>query len=175
MPIIRKEYYEDYEAVREVHRKAFGRDIEPNLVISLRNTDRMLLSLIAENSRSIAGHILFTTATVDGSNIRLATLGPLAVRPDQQHHGIGTLLAREGINICRELGIPAVVVLGEPRFYYRCGFKSASNFGLFPSWQGIPDEAFMALELVPDALKSCQGIVRFAPQFDLAMPADQGL
>jgi predicted N-acetyltransferase YhbS len=29
----------------------------------------------------------------------------------------------------------------------------------------VPDEAFMALELVPGAFRGCAGTVRFAPEF----------
>jgi putative acetyltransferase len=58
-----------------------------------------------------------------------------------------------------------IVVLGNPGYYERFGFQTASKFGVqapFP----VPDEAFMVLELKPDALINVSGIVRYPTYFD---------
>jgi putative acetyltransferase len=58
-----------------------------------------------------------------------------------------------------------VVVLGHPSYYPRFGFAPASRLRL--RWEHpAPDEAFMALELVPGALAGVGGIVRFHPEFE---------
>ncbi len=175
MPIIRKEYYRDWEAIRHLYEQAFHQSTEADIVDALRAADKMTLSLVAESDRAVVGHILFSPATVDGRDTAIAALGPIAVIPRMQQHEIGTLLIRSGMNICRELGIKALVVLGPPDYYLRFGFQQASSVGLTSSWKNVPDQAFMAIELEPGALAGCTGTVRYAPEFNLAIPADQGL
>ncbi len=168
MPIIRKEYYEDWDAIRTVHERAFGQSTEADIIEALRNANGITLSLVAEDSRAVVGHILFSPVTVKGSNVPMAALGPMAVLPRIQRHGIGTLLVRSGMIICREVGMKAIIVLGHPNFYSRFGFAPASGFGLAPSWSNVPDDAFMALELVPGALAQTSGTVQYATAFDMA-------
>ena len=55
-------------------------------------------------------------------------------------------------------------MLGHPAFYPRFGFRPASAFGLrceFP----VPDEVFMALEVIPGSLHDRAGLVRYLPVF----------
>lgn len=168
MPIVRKEYYADREAIRLVNELAFGQADEADLVDSLRAGGKVTLSLVVEVNRSIAGYILFSPVSIEGFHHPLAALGPMAVVPQMQRHGIGTLLARSGINICRELGVRAIFVLDHADYYSRLGFRPASDFGLHSSWEKVPDEAFLALELERDVLKAISGTVRYAEEFDQA-------
>jgi putative acetyltransferase len=58
-----------------------------------------------------------------------------------------------------------IVVVGHPEYYPRFGFSSARAKGLevpFP----VPDEAFMALELVSGALDGIAGLVIYPAAFD---------
>jgi GNAT superfamily N-acetyltransferase len=92
-------------------------------------------------------------------------LGPMAVVPEHQRRGIGGRLMRAGLERCRALGVPWIIVLGHPSYYPRFGFMPASRFGvrcLYPA----PDEAFMALELMPDALRGATGTVHYEPDFE---------
>ncbi len=85
--------------------------------------------------------------------------------PARQREGIGSQLVRVGLSKCRELGHSIVVVLGEPHYYRRFGFQTASQFGMqapFP----VPDDAFMVLELKPGDLKDVSGIVQYPAYFD---------
>jgi putative acetyltransferase len=62
------------------------------------------------------------------------------------------------------LGHEVVIVLGEPAYYHRFGFAPASLFGIacpFP----VPPEAFMLLELAPDAAGERGGAVLYRPEF----------
>ena len=47
----------------------------------------------------------------------------MSVLPEHQSKGIGTALIREGIGRLRELGANGCVVLGEPDYYERFGFR----------------------------------------------------
>jgi predicted N-acetyltransferase YhbS len=55
-------------------------------------------------------------------------------------------------------------VLGDPRFYVRFGFSQERAKALTTPF---PPEAFMALELVGDALEGVGGTVRYAQAFGL--------
>ncbi len=55
------------------------------------------------------------------------------------------------------------MVLGEPAYYSRFGFRPAPEFGLSDQYGG--GSAFQVIELVPGALPVGAGLVRYAPQF----------
>ncbi len=52
-------------------------------------------------------------------------LGPLAVDPAQQHHGVGHRLVRETLSACGAAGHRVVLLMGEPSFFSVLGFKQA--------------------------------------------------
>ena len=166
MPIVRNEYYDDLEQIRFVNEQAFGQTAEADLVDRLRDSEQVVLSLVAEADRKVVGHILFSPVSIKGADIRLAALGPMAVLPVHQRHGIGTLLVREGLEMVQSLGYQAVVVVGHPRFYHRFGFKPAGECGLTLSRRDVPPEAFMALELQPGGLENAHGTICYADEFD---------
>jgi putative acetyltransferase len=88
------------------------------------------------------------------------------VLPGEQGRGIGSLLIRQGLAACGQMGAKAIVVLGAPGYYRRFRFQSAREQGLRCEYDGS-DEAFMVLELVEGALKNCSGIVRYRPEFSI--------
>ena len=57
-----------------------------------------------------------------------------------------------------------VVVLGHADYYPRFGFVTARRMGLSCEYD-VPDEVFMALELIPGALGNRSGLVRYHPVF----------
>ena len=165
---IRTEKPEDLEAVRNVNIAAFGRENEANLVDRLRGIGSTF-SFVAVQSDRIVGHIFFSLVTVEGKcskNLSILGLAPVAVLPNYQRQGIGTLLIREGLKECRRSGFPAVVVLGHPHFYSRFGFIPASRNSLRCEYD-VPDEAFMVLELESGALQDCSGTVKYRSEFSL--------
>jgi putative acetyltransferase len=163
---IRPERPEDVAAVSMVERAAFDRTEEADLVDRLRASVRPHVSLVAEVAAEIVGHIFFSPVTIAAASSQLKPMGlaPMAVMPARQRAGIGGALIRAGLGACRELGAGAVVVLGHAEYYPRFGFVPAVRFGLRCEYP-VPDEAFMALELVPGALRGVTGLVRYAPEF----------
>jgi putative acetyltransferase len=160
--LVRIESDADAAAVREVQIRAFGREAEADLVDAVRAGAASVLSLVAVWQGEVVGHVLFTPVQLGPG--RAVALGPLAVLPDRQAQGVGTALVREGLRRLAVLGHGAVVVLGEPRYYRRFGFRPASAFGV--SWdRPVPDEVFMALELRAQALRG-GGTVRYLAVFD---------
>ena len=89
----------------------------------------------------------------------------MAVAPEFQNRGIGSLLVRRGLEMCLDSGFPVVVVLGHPHFYPRFGFTMASTSGIHPQWD-VPDEVFMVAELEQGALRGVTGTVKYRPEFD---------
>jgi putative acetyltransferase len=163
---IRVETAQDTAAVWAVERAAFDRPDEADLVGRLRASARPHVSLVAAMDQRIVGHIFFSPVTIAGAPPDLLSMGlaPLAVEPERQRTGIGSALVRAGLDACRALGARAVVVLGHAQYYPRFGFAPAVRFGLRSEYE-VPDEAFMALELVPGALSGVRGLVRYAPAF----------
>jgi len=76
------------------------------------------------------------------------------VLPEFQRQGIGSALVRSGLKACREQGHSIVVVLGHPEYYSRLGFSAKLAEPLLSPFGGR--EAWMAMELVPGALKECR-------------------
>lgn len=165
---IRTEVSADVEAVRAVNVAAFGRTNEATLVDQLRGVESVI-SLVAVRSHQIVGHICFSPVTIAGDCPPTGLcfgLAPVAVSPDLQRQGIGTQLIQQGIEVCRQQGGIAIVVLGHPDYYPRFGFVPASQMGLRCEYD-VPDESFMGLELQPGALQHCQGIVHYRPEFQV--------
>jgi putative acetyltransferase len=168
----RAEQAEDIEAIRQVNIAAFGRESEADLVDRLRGIPSTL-SFVAVESLQVVGLIFFSPVEIEGSSAvdqtfdktadqgihqKFLGLAPIAVLPDFQHQGIGTMLIRHGLTECDRLGYQAIVVLGDPHFYSRFGFISAKQKRLECEFK-VPDEAFMILELRNNALDQFAGIV----------------
>ena len=79
---IRDERPGDEEAIRRVHRDAFGGDLEARLVDLLRERGKAVTSLVADDNGQVVGHIVFSEVTIDAaSECRALGLGPLSVLP----------------------------------------------------------------------------------------------
>jgi putative acetyltransferase len=55
-------------------------------------------------------------------------------------------------------------VLGHSDYYPRFGFSVSTGFGIKSEYD-VPEEVFMALELIPGALGAVSGIVRYHGAF----------
>ncbi|MGP0068489.1 MAG: GNAT family N-acetyltransferase [Isosphaeraceae bacterium] len=163
-PIVRPETIGDHAGVRELNRLAFGGDDEARLVDALREAGYARISMVAEEYGRLVGHILFSALTIATSRgeIQALSLAPMAVVPSRQRKGIGSALVGEGLRACREAGHRIVVVLGHPEFYPRFGFSAKLAEPLESPYSG---PAFMAVELVPNALQGIEGEVRYPPPF----------
>jgi putative acetyltransferase len=166
MITIRQETKEDRAAVHHVNEVAFGRVGEAALVDALREVAHPHISLVATLDDQVVGHIFFSPVSIESDDSVLTALGlaPMAVLPEYQSQGIGSALVREGLKECQRIGHNIVVVLGHPEYYPRFGFIPAIQKGLRCEYQ-VPDEAFMVLELIPDALKGRRGLVKYHPAF----------
>ena len=161
---IRPEAPSDHAAVDEINVAAFGGEAEARLVALLREQARPLVSLVAVEDGTLVGHIMFSPVSLHAFTGLMMGLAPMALTPARQRRGIGSALVRAGLERCSETGAAAVVVLGHPDFYPRFGFLPAMRFGLMCQYD-VPAEAFMAMELVPGALRGATGTVSYHPAF----------
>lgn len=161
---VRPEAPADYADVEQLTRNAFKHDTEAQLISRLRQQPGTI-SLVAEQHGKLVGHILFSVARLTNqSHINLMALAAMAVTNVLQHQGIGSALVRAGLELCRQQGAAAVVVLGHPHYYPRFGFSPASRFNISCPWP-VPDNAFMLLPLNPAALQGHSGQVLYDPAF----------
>jgi putative acetyltransferase len=167
MIIILSERREHEQGVRTVEEQAFGRPSEADLVDRLRARGAVTLSLVAVDDGDVVGHVLFSPVTIgEGSDALLAQgLGPVAVIPNRQNEGIGSQLIRAGLDFCCQAGMPAVVVLGDPRYYSRFGFGPAKRYGIRFMDENVPEEDFMVVELRRGVLDDHSGIAKYEFEF----------
>jgi putative acetyltransferase len=166
---IRPEQPGDQPQIRIINQQAFGGDTEAELVDTLRQSGVSLISLVAEEDHQLIGHILFSPVTLSGQARipAIAGLGPMAVLPEWQRRGIGSLLVTTGLAYCASADYVAVVVLGHPAYYPRFGFVPASGFKIKSEFN-VPDEVFMVKELQNGALQDLMGTIQYHPAFKQA-------
>lgn len=174
---IRTETEADYKNVEDVVRQAFAGvehsdQSEGELVARLRKSNAFVsaLSLVADINDVIVGHILFTKIEIvgnDGKTHSSLALAPVSVLPSLQRQGLGSALIEEGHARAKALGFTSVILLGHPSYYPRFGYKKASDWAITPPFD-VPDDCFMAIELVDGALDGTQGRVRYPPEFKIA-------
>ena len=127
----------DLREIERLYPEAFpDEDLVP-LVRDLLSETSTVLSLIATHGSSLLGHALFTLGHIDRHTDVLALLGPLTVSPAHQRRGIGSALVRDGLRRLGCDGVSTVLVLGDPAYYSRLGFKAEK--GITPPYE-IPTE-----------------------------------
>ena len=150
--IIRSETPRDLDAVRAVHIAAFAhhpfsQQTEHLIVEALRAADALEVSLVAEVDGEVVGHIAFSAASIGGASSGWFLLGPVAVLPDRQGKGIGRALVETGLEALRSRGACGCVLVGDPAFYCRFGFRQEPGV----AWEGVPDENVLCLSISGDA------------------------
>jgi putative acetyltransferase len=163
MTSVRAERPEDAAAIRQVHLACFPTDVETRLVDLLREAGHLAVSLVAEEDGQVVGHVAFSPVSA-ASGEAGAGLAPIAVLPAYRRRGVAHALVEQGLASCAALGFGWAVVLGEPEYYSRFGFRSATSSGLADEYGG--GDAFQAIELKAGLLPGGAGLVRYAPEFE---------
>ena len=118
---------------------AFGPDRFKKSSYSLReNVDPIAsLSKVARSGGAIVGTVRFWPILVQdllrGTTSDALLLGPLAVAPDMQCHGLGGELMRRSVAAATAAGHKRILLVGDHDYYCRFGFK-----GVLPSYITMP-------------------------------------
>jgi len=167
--LIRPENPDDYDVVYNTNKRAFKQDDEARLVEKIRKSSSYIpkLSLVAEKKGEIIGHILFSVIKIKagGDAVPILSLAPMAVLPEYQRQGVGSLLVRKGLEEAKRFGYKIVVVVGHPDYYPRFGFAPAKGKGIKLPFNA-PDEAFLGYELIPKALEEVTGVLEYPAEFE---------
>ena len=141
---IRDEMPSDEAAIEAVIAAAFrdmpySQQTETFIMAALRRAGALAVSLVAEEDGHIFGQAAFSPVEIDGKPSDWYGAGPIAVTPERQRQGIGSALMEEGLGRLHDLA-PAAVLVGDPAWYQRFGFRTEPRLTL----EGVPPEVFMA-------------------------------
>lgn len=148
MTDIRKEGSTDIPAIEAVTIAAFrstehSSGTEQHILAALRGSGQLVVSLVAEDRGQVVGHVAASPVTISDGTANWYGLGPVSVVPERQDQGLGTLLVTSALTELRALGAAGCVVLGEPTYYSRFGFKRERGLVL----PGVPPQYFQAIVL----------------------------
>jgi putative acetyltransferase len=143
---ITNEIAADVAAIRAVTISAFlhaqhTSHTEQFIVDALRVAGQLTVSLVAKVDGTVVGHIAISPVSLSDCAVGWYGLGPLSVAPEYQRRGIGSRLVGEALRVLRERGASGCVLLGEPRYYNRFGFRADPDLKL----PGVPPEYFQAI------------------------------
>lgn len=117
------------------------------------------MSLVAVDESRLLGHVAVSPVSISDGSAGWFGLGPISVAPAWQGQGIGSALMDAAINALRRQHARGCVLLGEPAYYHRFGFRAEPALVL----PGVPAGYFQALCLQPPLP---QGEVRYSPAFE---------
>lgn len=162
---IRPEKLSDVAAIRAVTAAAFATashasGTEPAIVDALRKAGALHFSLVAEDETGVIGHVAFSPVLIDGQACGWFGLGPVSVHPSGQGQGTGSALIRHGLDCLRQEGAAGCVLLGDPAYYGRFGFRADPALTL----AGVPPVYFQSLRLAAETMP--HGAVTFHEGFD---------
>ena len=183
---IRPEEHKDYKSIVSLILRSFqegtdysdGTDIIA-LVEEIRDSKYYIpeLSFVAELNDIIVGHFLFSkfplSPTKEGGyvneeNSEIVMLAPVSVHADYFRQGIGTAMLNLGIEKVKELGYKGITVEGNYNFYNRVGFRTSSEYNIFPT-SGYPMEeprCMMCQETYEGSLDGMHGYIVYDMYFN---------
>lgn len=143
---VRVECHEDISAIEKITIEAFdghphSEQTEYKIVAALREDDALSISLVAEVNSEIVGHIAFSKIEINNEFIGWYGLAPVSVKPEFQNQGVGSQLILSGLTKLKNMNANGCVLLGEPNYYGRFGFKAFNGL----VYEGVPPEYFQAL------------------------------
>ena len=160
---VRPERPGDETAIHDLTKRAFapmpyaGGD-EQLLPARFRAAGVLALSLVAELEGKIVGQVTLTPADAADGSPGWFALGPIAVEPDVQTHGIGSRLIEAAKAWMRAQGAAGCVLVGNPAYYGRFGWKT------FPALAPVGEPAAY-YQILPLAVAEPQCVVSFHPLF----------
>lgn len=123
------------------------------------------------------GHFLFSHLPLsptekgghgDGIDSGIVMLAPVSVHADHFRQGVGSTMLKMGIEKVKEAGCKGITVEGNYKFYNKVGFRTSSEFGIFPtSGHPMTEPRFMMCrETSPGSLDGIHGYVVYDMYFN---------
>ena len=167
--VIRLETEKDYTKTEFLVREAFWNVYKPgcdeHFVLKCLRSDPAFipqLDFVMEHRGEIIGQIIFVKADIvkdDGSVLPVATFGPVCIKPQYQRKGYGKILVDYALEKASQMGIGAVLIAGNIKFYSHCGITYAREYGI--RYHGLPEGAsdnfFLCKELKKGYLSGITG------------------
>jgi predicted N-acetyltransferase YhbS len=158
---IRLEQEKDYFEVENLTREAFWNVYRPgcfeHLVLhNLRYNACFVpeLDYVMEEDGKIIANIVYAKASLtmdSGNKTDILLFGPVGVLPEYQGEGYGAKIIAFTLEKAMQMGYPAVVITGNPAYYSRFGFESASKYGIYYEGMDRSEEATFFMVKVLDA------------------------
>lgn len=162
---IRQEVASDVQNIRFLISEAFLNALHTShtehlIVDALRDSGNLTISLVAEVNGQIIGHVAISPVSISDGSQNWYGLGPIAVIPEYQGMGIGSQLVEQGLASLRDRGASGCMLVGNPEYYSRFGFKAEPSLVL----PNIPPEYFQAISF---GAQIPSGIVSFHESFSV--------
>lgn len=155
---IRLEREADFEKVEELTQESFWNLYVPGcdehyLCHVLRSHKDFIkeLDYVVELDGKIVASIMYTYSHLiseDKEKVQTVSFGPLCVHPDYQRKGIGGALIEKTTFLVKEMGIPAIIIYGDPHNYCKHGFKNGIDYQV-GNMDGEYPLGLLVLELTP--------------------------
>ena len=183
---IRPEEHKDYKSIVSLILRSFqegtdysdGTDIIA-LVEEIRDSKYYIpeLSFAAELDEKVVGHFMFShfplSPTSEGGHDNSPTseivmLAPVSVHADYFHQGIGSTMILMGIEKVKEMGYKGITVEGNFNFYNKVGFRTSSEYNIFPTrgWPMNEPRFMMCQETYAGSLDGIQGYIVYDMYFN---------
>lgn len=136
----------DATRIHDVTTKAFlnaphTAHTEQFIVNALRHAGALTISKVAKADGEIIGHVAISPVALSTGATGWFGLGPISVLPEFQGRGVGSKLMKSALGALEAMGASGCVVLGDPGYYGRFGFKVVDGL-VYP---GVPAEYFQGL------------------------------
>jgi len=148
---IRLEENKDYFEVENLTREAFWNLYRPgcfeHFVLHKMREDKCFvkeLDYVIELDGKIIANIVYAKGKIklkDDSIKDILIFGPVSVLPEYQKKGYGKMLIEYTMNLAKELGYSEIVITGNPEYYKRFGFESASKYNIHYDGMDLNEEA----------------------------------
>lgn len=158
---IRLERKKDYFEVENLTREAFWNVYRPgcfeHLVIhKLRDDEAFVkeLDYVIEEDSKLVANIVYAKGNIkleDGSIKDALIFGPVSVLPEYQKKGYAKKLINYTLELASKMGYPFVLITGNPDYYKKYGFESASKYEIYYEGMNKEDESpFFMIKVLND-------------------------
>lgn len=173
--LVRKAHENDYPEIFALLEEAFKDDEhseqnEAAIVANLKGAPDFIpeFSLVALDHQMVIGYLLLTPVRIEDNSTSypVLALAPVAVLPEWQQKGVGTLLMEHAHQKAMAANFDLIVVIGHASYYPRFGYREAKEFDISVPFD-IPSQYVMIRELQAGAGQRIQGRVKYPSSFYL--------